>query len=151
MECLVRSNVTVRSQRRLNQDDRPLTTLFAGQMQFTLDLFKAMMESSPLDKGNSNLFFSPMSVYSALLLTYFGSGNQTEAQLARVLGFRDVDKVKADVLSCVSHNFRFLFVCYWNFLLILSAHKHYFITDRDSPSLQTSQVHPPADESAWPR
>lgn len=89
MECLLRGNSTSRTQRRVDQD-KALTTLFSGQMQFSLDLFKAVMENQP---GKGNVFFSPMSVYSALLLAYFGSANQTEAQLAQVMGFRDVDKV----------------------------------------------------------
>lgn len=96
MECLLRGNSTSRAQRRVDQD-KALTTLFSGQMQFSLDLFKAVMENQP---GKGNVFFSPMSVYSALLLAYFGSSNRTEAQLADVLGFRDVDKVtKADVAT----------------------------------------------------
>lgn len=108
VECLapIGSNLTVSSQRRSVDQDKALTTLFAGQMEFSLDLFKAMVESGQtstghLKKGASgNVFFSPMSVYSALLLAYFGSSNRTEAQLADVLGFRDVDKVtKADVAT----------------------------------------------------
>lgn len=66
-------------------------------MQFSIDFFKTVYNNSPSgvqSKGASeNIFFSPMSVYSALLLAYFGANNRTEDQLAEVLGFQNMDKV----------------------------------------------------------
>ena len=83
--------------RRSNQDDKALTALFAGQMQFSLDLFKTVFNNNQpgvQSKSTSeNIFFSPMSIYSALLLAYFGANNRTEDQLAHVLGFQEMDKV----------------------------------------------------------
>jgi serine protease inhibitor len=36
---------------------------------------------------HKNIFVSPSSIYETLLLAYFGSGGQTEAELSEVLGF----------------------------------------------------------------
>ena len=86
--------------RSSGNDDQALNALFAGQMQFSIDMFKAVYNASsrsgsavPAKGAGENLFFSPMSVYSALLLAYFGSNNRTEDQLSQVLGFKDMDKV----------------------------------------------------------
>ncbi|KAI9558324.1 hypothetical protein GHT06_015077 [Daphnia sinensis] len=84
--------------RPANHDDKALADLFAGQMQFSLDIFKKILNASqsgaPSNKGTSeNIFFSPTSIYSALLLAYFGANNRTEQQLANVLGFETTDKV----------------------------------------------------------
>ena len=66
-------------------------------MQFSLDLFKTVFNNNQpgvQSKSTSeNIFFSPMSIYSALLLAYFGANNRTEDQLAHVLGFQEMDKV----------------------------------------------------------
>lgn len=97
--------------RSANQDDKALADLFAGQMQFSLDIFKKIFNASqsgaPSNKGTSeNIFFSPTSIYSALLLAYFGANNRTEQQLANVLGFETTDKVSCRHLfaqSFVAH------------------------------------------------
>nr|CAH0103783.1 unnamed protein product [Daphnia galeata] len=86
------SNATL-TRRSANQDDKALTALFAGQMQF---IFNASNSGVQSNKGaTENLFFSPMSIYSALLLAYFGANNRTENQLTDVLGFQNMDKVGA--------------------------------------------------------
>jgi len=70
-------------------------------MQFSLDLFKTVFNSGKTASGKKeNLFVSPMSIYSSLLLAYFGSNNRTEEQLAQVLGFKDMDKVKCTKGKC---------------------------------------------------
>lgn len=85
------------ARRSSGPDDQALNALFAGQMQFSIDMFKAVYNSSsrslPAKGAGDNIFFSPMSVYSALLLAYFGSHNRTEDQLSQALGFKDMDKV----------------------------------------------------------
>lgn len=50
------------------------TRLYKGQQIFTVNFLAALNRAVP----NENLFFSPYSVYHALLLAYFGSKNQTE-------------------------------------------------------------------------
>lgn len=78
-----------------NLDNEALGILFSSQMAFSLDLFKVIHNGANVDqKKKDNVFISPMSIYSALLLTYFGAKNQTEQQLADVLGIREVDKIR---------------------------------------------------------
>jgi serine protease inhibitor len=90
------SNATL-TRRSSNQDDKALTALFAGQMQFSLNFFKKVFAATQSDvqskSASENLFFSPMSIYSALLLAYFGANNRTEDQLTEILGLQNMDKV----------------------------------------------------------
>lgn len=51
--------------------------LYKGLTIFTANFLDAMYKANP----NENLFFSPFSLYHALLLAYFGSANQTEKGL----------------------------------------------------------------------
>lgn len=51
--------------------------LYKGLTIFTANFLDAMRKANP----NENLFFSPFSLYHALLLAYFGSANQTEKGL----------------------------------------------------------------------
>lgn len=51
--------------------------LYKGLTIFTANFLDAMHKANP----NENLFFSPFSLYHALLLAYFGSANQTEKGL----------------------------------------------------------------------
>ncbi|XP_046648057.1 serine protease inhibitor 88Ea-like [Daphnia pulicaria] len=92
------SNATL-TRRSSNQDDKALTALFAGQMQFSLNFFKKVFAATQSDvqskSASENLFFSPMSIYSALLLAYFGANNRTEDQLTEILGLQNMDKVGA--------------------------------------------------------
>lgn len=62
-------------------------------VDFGLELYKELelgQATSYLATGR-NLFFSPYSVWSALVLAYFGSGGTTEAELQKALGV--VDKI----------------------------------------------------------
>lgn len=51
--------------------------LYKGLTIFTANFLDAMHKANP----HENLFFSPFSLYHALLLAYFGSANQTEKGL----------------------------------------------------------------------
>ncbi|XP_045508326.1 serine protease inhibitor 88Ea-like [Colias croceus] len=74
--------------KKLNPDDR--INMYKGQLHFTLDLFNAINKYVPDD----NIFFSPFSVYHALLLGYFAAGHQTEQGLKQALKIADsLDKV----------------------------------------------------------
>jgi serpin B len=55
--------------------------LFRGQQAFSLDMLREAVAANP----TGNVFFSPYSVYNALLLAYFGAANQTERSLKAVL------------------------------------------------------------------
>ncbi|CAK1548575.1 unnamed protein product [Leptosia nina] len=64
--------------------------LYKGQMHFTLDLFNSINKAIPDD----NIFFSPFSVYHALLLGYIAAGGQTEQGLKQALKIdNSLDKV----------------------------------------------------------
>ncbi|VVC94147.1 unnamed protein product [Leptidea sinapis] len=91
--------------KKMNPEDR--TNLYKGQLHFTLDLFNAINKKIVDD----NIFFSPFSVYHALLLGYFAAGGQTEAALKQSLKISDtLDKVnlvmayKVDKRSRSSNN-----------------------------------------------
>lgn len=62
-------------------DPEARTSLYKGQLEFTLNLFNAINKEVPDD----NIFFSPFSVYHSLLLAYFSSGGQTEGSLKKSL------------------------------------------------------------------
>nr|CAD7461101.1 unnamed protein product [Timema tahoe] len=66
---------------KLQTDPKARLTLYAGQQEFSLDMLRVI---STMNK-NTNIFFSPSSVYSALLLAYFGAANQTEDSLKKTL------------------------------------------------------------------
>jgi serine protease inhibitor len=68
--------------------------LYKGLTIFTANFLDAMHKSNP----NENLFFSPFSLYHALLLAYFGSANQTEKGLKEVLQLHWANS-KADVFK----------------------------------------------------
>ena len=56
-------------------------TVVAGNSDFAFELYKQLREAE------GNLFFSPYSISTALALTYAGARNDTEKQMAEVLGF----------------------------------------------------------------
>ncbi|XP_069687412.1 serine protease inhibitor 88Ea-like [Periplaneta americana] len=55
--------------------------LFTGEQMFSMDMLREAVAATP----TGNVFFSPFSVYNALLLAYFGAENQTEASLKKAL------------------------------------------------------------------
>lgn len=69
--------------KKLNPEAR--TSLYRGQLAFTLNLFNAINGAVPDD----NIFFSPFSVYHSLLLAYFTSGGHTEKSLKESLQIDD--------------------------------------------------------------
>ncbi|XP_045760897.1 serine protease inhibitor 88Ea-like isoform X1 [Maniola jurtina] len=74
--------------KKLNPEAR--TNLYRNQLEFTLNLFNTINEAVPDD----NIFFSPFSVYHALLLGYFAAGGETEQALKQSLRISDAqDKV----------------------------------------------------------
>lgn len=53
-----------------------------SHLKFSVSLLKQLEQDDP----NGNIFFSPHSIYQALLLAYFGAAGETERQLKDVLG-----------------------------------------------------------------
>nr|ATD87113.1 serpin 6 [Antheraea pernyi] len=76
------------SSKKLNPEAR--TSLYKGQLGFTLNIFNSINNAVP----NDNIFFSPFSIYHSLLLAYFSAGGTTEASLKRSLEIEDnMDKI----------------------------------------------------------
>uniref|UniRef100_A0A0A9WH51 Serpin B3 n=1 Tax=Lygus hesperus TaxID=30085 RepID=A0A0A9WH51_LYGHE len=69
----------------LPQDPNSRLALFEGQQRFTLNILNHIIEANPTE----NIFFSPHSVYNALLLAYFAAANQTEASIKKTLALPD--------------------------------------------------------------
>lgn len=61
-----------------------------------LKLAISLLHQLQRDKPKENIFYSPHSVYSTLLLAYFGAAGETEQELKHLLGL-DWAKNKADV------------------------------------------------------
>lgn len=68
--------------------------LYKGHQLFTLDFLSNLNKAKP----NENVFFSPYSLYHALLLAYMGSKNKTEDTLKKTLQLHWTDK-KVDVMN----------------------------------------------------
>ncbi|XP_077077709.1 leukocyte elastase inhibitor-like isoform X2 [Siphateles boraxobius] len=68
-----------------------METLTAANTQFSLDLFKK------ISGGNApgNVFFSPVSISSALAMVSLGARGNTAAQMIKVLGFNNSPKLDA--------------------------------------------------------
>ncbi|XP_050541792.1 serine protease inhibitor 88Ea-like [Daktulosphaira vitifoliae] len=65
--------------------------LFERQQAFSIKLLQTAVAASP----KQNLIFSPHSIYTALLITYFLSADQTEAELKKFLNLPpEQDKLK---------------------------------------------------------
>ncbi|KAF9419234.1 hypothetical protein HW555_004161 [Spodoptera exigua] len=76
------------SSKKLDPEAR--VSLYRGQLEFTLNLFNAINKAVPDD----NIFFSPFSVYHALVLAYFSAGGQTEHSLKESLRIAEnMDKI----------------------------------------------------------
>lgn len=76
--------------------------LYKGLTIFTANFLDAMHKANP----NENLFFSPFSLYHALLLTYFGSNDQTEKGLKEVLQLHWANS-KSDVFKGYQYEKRY--------------------------------------------
>jgi len=68
-------------------------TLLEGSTKFSLDLLRTLQSSRMKNKESSGLFFSPHSIWSALVVTYMGSQGITEQEMKHVLGLGNTDKI----------------------------------------------------------
>lgn len=75
----------------------PLSTqLIVGQsIDFSVELFQEIFESTTSTNDNRNIIFSPPSIWSALMTLYFGANGHTAVQLSRVLRIGDAGKGNA--------------------------------------------------------
>ncbi|XP_061093676.1 leukocyte elastase inhibitor-like [Conger conger] len=72
-----------------------MESLIAANTKFSLDLFKNITE----DKKTDNIFYSPLSISSALAMVYMGARGNTATQIAEVLRFRKEKKPEAPGLQ----------------------------------------------------
>lgn len=78
--------------------------LAKSRLQFSIDFTKNVLKRS---KAGANVFFSPHSVYQALMLALFISNNHTENSLKTVLRLpADIVSVIINLLSCVREKTR---------------------------------------------
>lgn len=62
------------------------------RLKFATSLLKQLQQNNP----NENIFYSPHSIYQALLLTYFGAAGESEKQLKNLLGL-NLTESKSDI------------------------------------------------------
>ncbi|XP_037376663.1 leukocyte elastase inhibitor-like [Talpa occidentalis] len=72
--------------------------LSAANSAFALDLFRTLSE----DRPRGNLFFSPLSISSALAMVFLGTRGNTAAQLSKTLHFDGVEKVHSRFQSLIA-------------------------------------------------
>lgn len=85
-------------------------SLYNGQLNFTLNIFESINQAQP----QGNIFFSPYSIYHALLLAYFAAANHTEASLMDALGLS-----RDEVQYCNKFNYILFLTRFKCFCIIL--------------------------------
>ncbi|XP_077077722.1 leukocyte elastase inhibitor-like isoform X2 [Siphateles boraxobius] len=73
-----------------------MESLTAANTQFSLDLFKKISEGN----ASGNVFFSPVSISSALAMVSLGARGNTAAQMIKVLGFNNEPPTPAELKKC---------------------------------------------------
>nr|KAF6383601.1 hypothetical protein mPipKuh1_015611 [Pipistrellus kuhlii] len=69
--------------------------LSLANTRFALDLFRTLKDSDP----SGNIFFSPMSISSALAMVFLGSRGTTAAQMSKTLHFNAVKEIHSSFQS----------------------------------------------------
>ncbi|TWT33546.1 Serpin (serine protease inhibitor) [Posidoniimonas corsicana] len=94
MSASTHADRTHKRQRTLRHEPLEERCLLAGDAaaainQFAFDLYQHMQHEE------GNLFFSPLSISTALAMTYAGAGGQTAAEMEEVLHFGDSEDIHA--------------------------------------------------------
>jgi len=66
--------------------------VYQGERDFSVNLIKALFEKYEKESISENIFISPSSIYHTLMLAYFGSRGETQAELTSALGFSSLAK-----------------------------------------------------------
>merc|ERR1719295_1221495 len=69
--------------------------VYAGERAFSVNLVKALFEKYENESIAENIFISPSSIYHTLLLAYFGSLGDTQAELEAGLGLASLGLAEA--------------------------------------------------------
>ncbi|XP_061094471.1 leukocyte elastase inhibitor-like [Conger conger] len=75
-----------------------MESLTTANTNFSLDLFKKISESNKSD----NIFYSPLSISSALAMVYMGARGNTATQIAESLHFHEADDIHAGLKKLMS-------------------------------------------------
>merc|ERR1711881_347980 len=66
--------------------------VYEGERDFSVNLIKALFEKYERESISENIFISPSSIYHTLMLAYFGSRGETQAELTSALGLASLGK-----------------------------------------------------------
>lgn len=72
--------------------DTPVDLAVQGNNALAVDLYRTLVSQG---EAGDNLFFSPVSVSAALMLTYEGSRGETQAEFEQVLGLSEAERADA--------------------------------------------------------
>lgn len=73
--------------------DKPAAESYYPELKFAISLLNLLQKNEP----NESIFYSPHSVYTTLLMAYFGAGGETEKELIQILLLDEAESNKADV------------------------------------------------------
>jgi len=73
-------------------DNQSKALVYEGERDFSVNLIKALFEKYERESISENIFISPSSIYHTLMLAYFGSRGDTQAELTSALGFSSLGK-----------------------------------------------------------
>ncbi|CAH1789911.1 unnamed protein product [Owenia fusiformis] len=63
--------------------------LVIGNINFAIEMYQEILKDK---KGSGNIFFSPISIAAVLSLLYGGARNETEKEMAKVMGIEGIDQ-----------------------------------------------------------
>nr|KAF6383602.1 hypothetical protein mPipKuh1_015611 [Pipistrellus kuhlii] len=87
--------ISVETSSERSQDCLTMEQLSLANTRFALDLFRTLKDSDP----SGNIFFSPMSISSALAMVFLGSRGTTAAQMSKTLHFNAVKEIHSSFQS----------------------------------------------------
>lgn len=73
-------------------DEEAKAIVYGGERAFAVNLIKALFSKYEDKAIEQNIFISPSSIYHTLMLAYFGALDETQAELAKGLGFGELSK-----------------------------------------------------------
>lgn len=77
------------------KDPSARVAMYKGQQRFSISVLKALNDLH----GDQNIFFSPHSMYQALLLAYIGASNETERTLQKALNLPETQVSNSELVS----------------------------------------------------
>lgn len=72
--------------------NKPTAKPYYPELKFAISLLALLQKNEP----NENIFYSPHSVYTTLLMAYFGAGGETDIELKQLLLSTETSKADAE-------------------------------------------------------